>query len=101
MPKRPGGQQRPCDAVSADDWPNGPLADDAAVRYVQLIARALDQQLTASSLRAISQAAGMSATTVIAIRDGTRYPDTRTLARLEEAVAGPLLPDWRDRVPGR
>lgn len=97
VPKRPDGQQRPCDTVPAGTWPDGPLSEDAAVRYVQLIARALHAHLTTTSLRAFSRAAAMSPTTVVAIRDGTRYPDVLSLARLELAAGTPLIPPWETR----
>jgi hypothetical protein len=96
MPKRPEAERRPRDGVAVGDWPEGGLSADAATRYVQLVARGLARHLQAVSLRSFSRAAGVSAMTVTAIRDGERYPDLRTLARLEHA-AGCLLPDWADR----
>jgi hypothetical protein len=36
--------------------------------------------------------------TVTGIRDGERYPDLRTLARLERAAGYSLLPDWTERA---
>lgn len=96
MPKRPEAEWRPRDGVAVGDWPEGGLSADPATRYVQLVARALVRHLGSVSLRSFSRAAGVSAMTVTAIRDGDRYPDLRTLARLEHA-AGRLLPDWADR----
>ncbi len=96
MPKRPGAGGRPRDGVAAGDWPEGALAADPATRYVQLMARGMARHLATVSLRSFSRAAGVSAMTVTAIRDGDRYPDLRTLARLEQ-VAGCLLPDWVER----
>ena len=96
MPKRPETERRPRDGVVVGDWPEGGLSADPATRYVQLVARGLARHLQSVSLRSFSRAAGVSAMTVTAIRDGERYPDLRTLARLEHA-AGRLLPDWADR----
>jgi hypothetical protein len=96
VPKRPETEGRPRDGVAVGDWPEGGLSADPATRYVQLVARALSRHLQSVSLRGFSRAAGVSAMTVTAIRDGDRYPDLRTLARLEQA-AGCLLPDWADR----
>ena len=100
MPKRSAETRRPCDAV-AGAWPDGPLADDAAARYVQLISREVAKHLKECSLRAFSRAAGVSVMTVIAVRDGARYPDVRTLALLERAVGHSLLPDWKIRRDAR
>ncbi len=99
MPKRTEETRRPCDVV-VGGWPEGPLADDAGVRYVQLIARGVVKHLNGASVRAFSRAAGVSAMTVVALRDGTRYPDVRTLARMERAAGHSLLPDWRVRRDG-
>lgn len=97
MPKRSAAEGRPRDRVPAGDWPDGPLSDDAAVRYVQLVARGIVAHLRSASLRSFSRAAGVSAMTVTGIRDGERYPDLRTLARLERAAGPSLLPDWSIR----
>lgn len=97
MPKRPEVERRPRDGVALGDWPHGSLSADPAIRYVQLVARALARHLQSVSLRSFSRAAGVSAMTVTAIRDGDRYPDLRTLARLEHAAGARLLPDWSDR----
>jgi hypothetical protein len=97
MPKRSAAEGRPREGVSPGDWPDGPLCDDDAIRYVQLVARAIVAHLRGESLRSSSRAAGVSAMTVTGIRDGDRYPDLRTLARLERAAGTGLLPDWTDR----
>ncbi len=37
--------------------------------------------------------------TIAARRDGLRYPDLRTIARLEAEFKVPMLPAFRKRVP--
>jgi hypothetical protein len=96
MPKRPETERRPRNGVAVGEWPEDGLSADPATRYVQLVARGLARHLQSESLSSFSRAVGVSAMTVTAVRDGDRYPDLRTLARLEHA-AGHLLPDWADR----
>lgn len=79
----------PADAI--DGWPDD-VADDPAMEVVRLIVQNLRTAIDGTSLRAVETLTGVDHTTVHAILAGRTWPDTLTVARLEQGLGVSLWP---------
>jgi hypothetical protein len=85
----------PADAISG--WPDR-IADDPAMEAVRLLVHNLQTAIDGRSLRAVETITGVDHTTVHAILAGRTWPDTLTVARLEQGLGVSLWPT-RDLAP--
>lgn len=83
-------------------WPDEPCPDPAAEKVRQL-ALALAREMSARGLsaRAVAALAGIGVGTVQVIQHGNRWPDTRAVARLENALDTALWPAHDQDTPAR
>lgn len=92
----PGRPSRPRPRDLAHGWPDTPLDDHAAEVQRQLVLN-LRAAAPGLSTRAIATAAGVHHSVVADLLAGNGYPDTATLARLEQALDTALWPAHRPR----
>lgn len=87
---------RPTPADLCPNWPAGP-APDPVTDTVRRFADNLRIAVGDRSLRAIETVTGVDHSVTAAILNGTTWPDTLTLARLEHGLATNLWPRTRQR----
>lgn len=82
-------RQRPVELVAG--WPKEPAAD-APVEVARHLSVRLRRAMDGRSAREIGRLTNVDYTTVIAILNGTTWPDLMTLARLEAGLRADLWP---------
>ncbi|WP_172655925.1 helix-turn-helix domain-containing protein [Demequina maris] len=85
----PPKRLRPRDLTEV--WPDSPVAD-AVGEVARRVALALHAAIGESSLREVAARTGVDHTTVADVLNGTAWPDTITLARLEIGLGVALWP---------
>lgn len=92
MPK----PQRPSPADLTDVWPDMPSLDPAG-ETARLLAINLRRSMGSASVRSVADIAGLDEGTVRNVLSGSRWPDLRSIALLEDALGVPLWPIYEER----
>ncbi|WP_396654724.1 MULTISPECIES: helix-turn-helix domain-containing protein [unclassified Microbacterium] len=91
MPK----SQRATPADLSPSWPDSPSAEPDG-EVARLLALRLDAAIPYRSVRKVADIAGVDEGTIRNIVSGSRWPDLRTIVRLEEALGVALWPSRSD-----
>ena len=92
MPKA----QRPSPADLTESWPDTPSLDPAG-ETARLLAITLRRSMGKASIRSVADTADLDEGTLRNVLSGARWPDLRTIARLEDALGVPLWPEYEER----
>lgn len=92
MPKA----QRESPADLSPSWPDTPSLDPAG-ETARLLANNLRRSMGKASIRSVAHTAGLDEGTLRNVLSGARWPDLRTIARLEDALGVPLWPVYEER----
>ncbi|MEZ0579296.1 hypothetical protein [Nocardioides sp. MH1] len=84
----------PCRWLASGTWPDGEFQQDSpdAVAYAVEIARALEAALEGKNKSAVASHARIERTVLYRILQGTSWPDTLSIAKLELALDTSLWP---------
>lgn len=91
--------QRPSPTDLTPSWPDSPSAEPDG-EVARLLALRLKAAIPYRSVQRVADTAGIDEGTIRNILSGTRWPDLRTIVRLEEALNVALWPS-RDARGGR
>lgn len=91
MPK----SQRATPADLSPSWPNSPSANPEG-EVARLLALRLDTVIPYRSVKKVADTAGVDEGTIRNILSGSRWPDRRTIVRLEVALGTALWPGRTD-----
>lgn len=82
----------PATYAKQGEWPEGSLLEPSLAEYARQFTLNLRAAIGSRSLRDVAASAGLSHVTLVGIIRGDRWPDTLTLAKLEEALDVELWP---------
>jgi transcriptional regulator with XRE-family HTH domain len=74
------------------EWPDGPLSGAGLAEHARQLVLNVRTAMGERSIRDVASSAGLTPTTLSALLSGERWPDTLTLAKLEEALGVDLWP---------
>ncbi|MFF1540665.1 helix-turn-helix domain-containing protein [Microbacterium sp. NPDC058269] len=83
--------QRATPADLSPSWPNSPSTEPEG-EVARLLALRLEAAIPYRSVRKVADIAGVDEGTIRNIVSGSRWPDLRTIVRLEEALGVALWP---------
>ncbi|PRA82083.1 helix-turn-helix transcriptional regulator [Microbacterium sp. MYb66] len=87
--------QRATPADLSPSWPNSPSTEPEG-EVARLLALRLEATIPYRSVRKVADIAGVDEGTIRNIVSGSRWPDLRTIVRLEEALGVALWPGRLD-----